>query len=537
MITPRQILQNRYQIVRPLGSGGMGAVYLAQDLRLQRAVAVKENLGGDLRLFQQEALLLARLSHPGLPEVYDHFVEPNGAQYLVMKFIEGENLDELGRRVGPLPAAHVLGWIDQVLDALTYLHTRQPPVIHRDIKPANIKITPQGQAVLVDFGIAKMSSLGMNTLTGARGAGTPGYAPPEQYAQHTDPRSDIYALGATLYAALTDQVPPESTLRLVNVVTLTPPRQIVPTLSPQVESVILQAMETDITRRWQQASDLRAALQMPATQQTPLPAQRPPPPVQRPIPAPVVVTQPVPPISLMLELARGVTLELVRVPAGEFLMGSKADMQVSSDEKPQHKVYLDEYLIGKYPVTVAQFAAFVQATGHKVAVGDAQHKANHPVVNVSWDDVVAFCKWASQVTGRAVRLSTEAEWEKAARGTDGRIYPWGNTFDQNLLNSAEGRKRDTTLVGSYPKGVSPYGALDMAGNVWEWCADWFAKDYYENSPAQNPTGPNVGSYRVVRGGSFDFLQYGARCALRGNSDPGNLDNSLGFRVAASLARF
>ncbi|MGB8646020.1 MAG: formylglycine-generating enzyme family protein [Anaerolineae bacterium] len=241
---------------------------------------------------------------------------------------------------------------------------------------------------------------------------------------------------------------------------------------------------------------------------------------------------------LALELAPGVTLELVRVAAGEFLMGSKdADEQADPSEKPQHKVYLDEYLIGKYPVTVAQFAVFAQATHYKTTgKADVQKKGKHPAVGVNRSSAAAFCEWASQVTGRAVRLPTEAEWEKAARGTDGRIYPWGDAFDENLLNSSEGDKGDTTPVGSYPGGASPYGALDMAGNVWEWCVDWFAEEYYQNSPAQNPTGPRAGDYRVARGGSFTDLQDDTRCAARLNSLPNSQDNAQGFRVAVSLAR-
>ncbi|MGB8648077.1 MAG: SUMF1/EgtB/PvdO family nonheme iron enzyme [Anaerolineae bacterium] len=267
---------------------------------------------------------------------------------------------------------------------------------------------------------------------------------------------------------------------------------------------------------------------------------------------------------LTLDLAPGVTLELVRVPAGEFLMGSSDTESQEKDEKPQHKVYLDEFLIGKYSVTVAQFAVFVQATGHKTTAeakgsgwvwttgwkeikganwqhprgpgSEAQQKANHPVTQVSWADAVAFCEWASKVTGRAVRLPTEAEWEKAARGTDGRIYPWGNTFDKNLLNSNDGGKGDTTAVGSYPGGASPYGALDMAGNVWEWVADWYAANYYTSSPRDNPKGPPSGSSRVVRGGSFSSDQGSVRCVYRIWFYLVRRSNYQGFRVASSPIR-
>lgn len=223
MLTPGLLLQNRYQIIRLLGQGGMGAVYQANDLRLQRVVAVKENNGGDAQQFQQEAILLANLSHSNLPRVIDHFAESTGAQYLVMDYIEGEDLDTMLTRQGALPETQVLAWLDQILDAVAYLHNHG--VIHRDIKPANIKITPSGQAVLVDFGIAKVFQSGRATFSGAR-AVTPGFASPEQYRGGTDQRSDIYSLGATLYALVTGQTPPDALTLAGRSAMLMPPRSL-----------------------------------------------------------------------------------------------------------------------------------------------------------------------------------------------------------------------------------------------------------------------------------------------------------------------
>lgn len=166
MLTPGAIVQNRYQVIRLLGQGGFGAVYQARDMRLGQIVALKENIGGDPRQFQQEALILANLRHPNLPRVSDHFIEPNGARYLVMDFVEGEDLESVLQRQGALPESQVLAWFDQILDAVAYLHIHN--IIPRDIKPANIKITPVGQAVLVDFGIAKVFQPGQGTMSGAR---------------------------------------------------------------------------------------------------------------------------------------------------------------------------------------------------------------------------------------------------------------------------------------------------------------------------------------------------------------------------------
>ena len=194
-----QVLEQRYRIEALLGQGGMGAVYRAIDLKFNTPVALKENLTvtpDSQRQFTREAGLLHQLRHPNLPRVTDHFTIAGQGQYLVMDYVEGEDLKGLLRRQGPLPEPRALNWICQVLDALEYLHSRQ--VIHRDVKPANVKITPQGQVFLVDFGLAKVYDPGQETTIGARGA-TPGYAPPEQYGQgRTDARSDVYSAGATL---------------------------------------------------------------------------------------------------------------------------------------------------------------------------------------------------------------------------------------------------------------------------------------------------------------------------------------------------
>jgi eukaryotic-like serine/threonine-protein kinase len=259
-----QVLQNRYHITTLLGQGGFGAVYQAWDASLSKYVAIKENLDTSpeaQRQFQQEAVLLAHLSHPNLPRVTDHFFVPQQGQYLVMDYVEGEDLQTLlNRTVQPLPEALVLSWIDQVCDALTYLHGRTPPVIHRDIKPSNIRITPEGRALLVDFGISKIYDPSLKTTIGAR-AVTPPYSPPEQYgADITDARSDIYALGVTLYVLLTAQEPPESVTRIANSLAFVSPRQLQPAISPQIEAAILQACDVAKTQRFQSVDELRQAL-------------------------------------------------------------------------------------------------------------------------------------------------------------------------------------------------------------------------------------------------------------------------------------
>jgi len=219
---------------------------------------------------------------------------------------------------------------------------------------------------------------------------------------------------------------------------------------------------------------------------------------------------------------------MVWVPAGEFLMGSTdADNEADTDEKPQHKVYLDGYWIYKTEVTVAQYRKFCQATGRQMPPEpEWKWQDTHPIVNVTWDDAAAYAQWAGAA------LPTEAQWEKAARGPDGRLYPWGNDWDgAKCVNSARGNAPGGTKpVGGMPAGASPYGCLDMAGNVWEWCADWYDGSYYKNTPSGNPTGPATGTARVVRGGSWgntisDFF----RAAGRYRPTPEGRNDYLGFR--------
>ena len=222
-------------------------------------------------------------------------------------------------------------------------------------------------------------------------------------------------------------------------------------------------------------------------------------------------------------------MRLVYVQAGEFMMGSKEnDSDAWYDEKPQHSVYLDAYYIDQTEVTNAQYKLCVQA-GDCDQPSDTQNYnnssyADHPVVYVSWNDASDYFEWAGR------QLPTEAQWEKAARGTDGRTYPWGEGIDCNLANFG-GCVGSTSTVGRYADGASPYGALDMAGNVWEWVADWFDGDYYESSPGSNPGGPSSGDHRVLRGGSWYVDEGLARSAVRDYFFPLNSYSSLGFRCA------
>lgn len=265
LLTGQILHGNRYRIAKLIGQGGFGSVYRAWDLTLNQPVALKENLDTSQeaqRQFEHEAQILAGLRHPNLPRVIDHFFIFGQGQYLVMDFVEGNSASELlaGRQGHPFSEAEVLPWLRQVCAALDYLHKRQPPIIHRDIKPENIIITPEGQAMLVDFGISKIYDAQLATTVGAQ-AVTPGYSPPEQYGVgKTDARTDVYALGATLYRLLTGIDPPPSVDIVAGTVNLTPPCQLNQRLSPAVEQAILKAMSTNISQRFSRTADLLAAV-------------------------------------------------------------------------------------------------------------------------------------------------------------------------------------------------------------------------------------------------------------------------------------
>jgi formylglycine-generating enzyme required for sulfatase activity len=653
-LTTGQVLQNRYRIVKLLGQGGYGAVYRAWDMTFGVPCAVKENIVTSpdaQRQFEREARMLRILRHPNLPKVTDYFILPDQGQYLVMDFIDGEDLQSKLDTAGfaGLPESQALPWIIQACEALDYLHRQNPPVIHRDVKPANIKITPEGQAVLVDFGIAKEYDPQSSTTKGAR-AVTPGFAPVEQYSQGaTDRRTDVYALGATLYAMLTGQPPVESVQRTLHE-SLVPPRQLKPAISPPTDGAIWRAMQMKPDLRFQSAAEFATALRHALTTGpvrtvsvqpagiAPQPAgiapqpyatapgmpERPAPTLLTPVP-PVVKEPPLPttasaktraprwvmiaggalagvlllagsiwlggklfgqedgPEPTRTSLIKGVAtsvaatvaqvriateapslgigssqvsqidgMRMLYVPEGEFLMGSSADdPELSDDETPQHTVYLDAFWIDQTEVTNRQYALCVSAnacpapTETGSSSSDAYYAdllfSNYPVIYVSWEDARAYCLWVGR------RLPTEAEWEKAARGPDGWIYPWGNESGSgslaNLCDSQctetdqesdiDDGYADTAPVGSYPDGASFYGTWDMAGNVWEWVADWYTDVFYTSTPLNNPIGPVQGDGRSLRSGSWINQWNGVRSANRNQDAPDFASSAVGFRCAAT----
>ncbi len=254
--------------------------------------------------------------------------------------------------------------------------------------------------------------------------------------------------------------------------------------------------------------------------------------------------------------------ELARIPAGEFLMGA-AD--AAEDERPIHRVYVSEFFVGRFPVTNDEYARFVRATGYRapavrelpmVARGAREStfrelsaayawegttppagRGSHPVVLITCEDAASYCAWMTVALKRVVRLPTEAEWEKAARGgIEGRKYPWGNDIDLSqgnfLSDAAVKRQKGTRVTGTYAPNA--YGVYDVAGNVWEWVSDWYGADYYGLGESRDPRGPASGTMRIVRGGSWvnDDVSM-LRCAYRHKVPPDTYAYSIGFRVVCA----
>ncbi|HEY1011614.1 MAG TPA: SUMF1/EgtB/PvdO family nonheme iron enzyme [Herpetosiphonaceae bacterium] len=553
------ILEERYKVMNLLGEGGFSVVYGAIDLRLRTPCAIKENSEFDRSAHDQfiaEAQLLARLKHTHLTKVTDYFTEPGGSQFLVMEYVPGKDLERLmSEATTLLPWRKVVEWGVIVCDVLGYLHGQDPPIIHRDIKPANLRLTPEGELMVIDLGIAKVQKPG-NATTRAAQAYSGGYSPVEQYlGEGTSVQSDLYALGATLYHLLSGRQPPEAITRLRGV-PLPPLEEARSDLPPLLVRALSRAMAMEQEQRPPSANALRGVFEKLLDEQAPavaapatIPVSEPrfmtPPPV-RPGPR---ASQPLSGGNQRRSLSTPITTvpraeqapggliwpgdsrEMISIPAGRFLMGSD---EANANEQPVHWVELPEFLIDRLPVTCAEYARFVQAARYEPPAywrGPAPPLGieDHPVVDVTLDDARAYAEWAGK------RLPSEAEWEKAAAWHPGEQrslrYPWGDDWDANCANSRDGGAGGTVPAGAYiPAGDSPSGVAELSGNVWEWTASAYRK--YPYSPDDGREDPEVGGLRVTRGGSWTCSPEVLRAANRNVCAAGDADFELGFRCAA-----
>lgn len=548
------VLDGKYRIEERLGRGGMGAVYRARHLLIGDTVAIKvlrtdlaESRDAVERL-RREARAARHLRNPHVIQVIDFSATADGLVYLVMDFVDGQSLRELLARESRLEPVRAAVLVTQIAGALDDAHAHG--IVHRDLKPDNVMVETLADGSefvrVLDFGIAKLGGdTRPSTLTADDVIlGTPCYLSPEQCgAGEVGGWSDVYSLGVLAYELVTGRVPfdgakPTEVARKHLFSEPRPPGELAPGLGEQAEATILKAMAKEPEDRYASAGAFAAAFEAavgregladtatlsrravvpetarilgrPTDQEVRSPRRRTPGwlpwallALSGAVLATVLViprsgTSPASPPSS----SPAAPDSMVLVPAGEFLMGSSTGREDCQDEHPPRAVFLPDFFIDRTEVTNAEYRAFCDATSRPYPPPpgwDAGYfeKGDMPVINVTWKDASDYAKWAGK------RLPTEAEWEKAARGTDGRTYPWGEALRAGLT-TLDGRADGFDAiapVGSFPDGASPYGCLDMVGNVYEWTADWYAP-YPGSDGSWDRRGDTGFKKRVVRGGDF-----------------------------------
>lgn len=558
----------KYIIKKVLGQGGFGITYLAEHDLLDIKVAIKEFFMKDFcnrdkttshvsvvtesgreqvvrfrEKFLKEARNIARLRHPNIVRISDVF-EENGTAYYVMDYCEGGSLSELLKlHPNGIGEPLALKYVRQVASALEQVHAMK--MNHLDIKPANILLDAQGNAVLIDFGLAKQYDVTTGNQTSTTPVGiSHGYAPMEQYKQggvsEFSPATDIYSLGATLFKLITGQTPPEAQVLLEEELPAFAATQ-------NVTTAIRKAMQVRRLDRPQSIMEWLNLLGESSTSNTCSSNNE-----------TSTSKQEVEDESTCIEIRKaiaqvpitvnGVTFNMIKVNGGTFTMGATSEMTNPSDgETPTHQVTLSSYYIGETEVTQALWKAVMgknllwfKGNNPSWFTGD-----NLPVENVSWNDCQKFISKLNSMTGQNFRLPTEAEWEFAARGgnnsnhyqysgssiIDEVAWYWQNSGDKYLTGDRGLDKMNANNCRTHPvktKKPNELGLYDMSGNVWEWCQDWYGN--YSSNAQINPTGPDSGSHRVIRGGSWFNDTTICRSSYRYDSTPDSGTDCLGLRL-------
>jgi formylglycine-generating enzyme required for sulfatase activity len=600
------VVNNRYEIRREIGRGGMGIVYLAFDRMMEQDVALKvipqelcldPNAVADLK---RETAIALKLTHPNIVRL--HTLDTwEGQAFVVMEYVGGGTLSHYRARLGGNCALQdILPILRQLAAALDYSHSAASAVIHRDLKPLNILLAEDGATIKVaDFGLARVLRDSASRISGHDSAGTLAYMAPEQIrGKGIGRETDIYAFAAIVYEMLSGR-PPFYTGDLRWQI-LHEEVEPIEGLPAHVNAALQRGLAKDREKRPGTAGELVALLEDEKLQVAePKRTSR----VKKPAAAaagkgrglsgPAVAflillfmigtgfagwrylqrdvqpqlhgpikTVKEKPGAAQVQLDSSFTdpttgMEFVAVPGGCFQMGDTFG-DVESDEKPVHEVCVDGFSIGKYEVTVGQWRRFISESGYRTdAEKDTNEKGcysikdgkvgwhdgrywdevgftqtdKQPVACVSHNDVGEFLRWLKRKSGRDYRLPTEAEWEYAARsGGKKEKYAGGNDIDAVAWYSKNSGGSTHPVGGKKPNGL---GLYDMSGNVWEWTGDWYGKDYYANSPRQNPAGPSSGSYRVLRGGGWSRTPALVRAAYRLNGGrPWARYSDMGFRVLA-----
>ncbi|SRR5579871_537728 len=516
----------RYEILEELGVGGMGVVYKVNDEETGEVLALKvlrSDIASDavaMERFKNELRVARRITHPRVCRVHE-FGRASNTAYISMELVVGHNLHEIQEtqlRMDPstkgcLPIAESLEIALHLCDALGEVHRQG--AVHRDLKPSNVMLTENDDVKLMDFGISGFGNTGL-TATGVA-MGTPRYMAPEQVAQKPiGPHTDIYSFGLTLFEMLTGRPAFDGdTMLAVAMKQLHAdpplPRSLQPAIPPEVESLILKCLQKDPARRYRWmadiANDLRRVLGEPV--HTPAPGFR------------VGEARPLEPQAVQPGDARANPKDgqqYVWIPPGTFLRGaSPKDPEASVSESPRHQVTITKgFWVGQTPVTIGAYRRFAAATKTPMPAGlQASWNDQCPMVSVSWAQAAEYCKWAGG------RLPSDAEWEYAARaGYQGPRYGEPNRIAWFRV-TPPGPK---PVRGKLPNA---WGLYDTLGNVWEWCADWFAE--YSADELTDPRGPASGEFKIIRGGSWDDHPRVARLSVRSWQKAESQRPACGFR--------
>jgi len=568
------LIDDRYEIIRKLGQGGFGAVYLANDLKMEMHKVLKvipEVISNDKKamiLLRKEASIMAKLNHKNIVRVYD-FHDNGDINYIDMEYVEGQSLADLLLKTpeNKLPEEEVKKYAIQIAEGLAYAHNQR--VIHKDIKPQNIMRTNDVTIKLMDFGIAETVHSSMSRLKNTGSSGTLVYMSPEQLrGKDVGKESDIYSLGATLYELLTGNPPFYQGDIYSQIINEQP--EPVHNVSEPLNALILKCIEKEKENRFRNCDELSDALKNPEKFLKNKTVK-----IKEQHQSGTIKSNDISdnaggkkrqtwvPWTIFLfliaagmasyflfskqfenytESADNLDIEMVAVKGGTFQMGSNDG---ADDEKPVHTVTLSNYYIGKYEVTQKQWQA-VMGNNPSYFKGD-----NLPVEQVSWYDVQAFLRKLNQITGKHYRLPTEAEWEYAARGgnksrgytysgsdnLDQVAWYWKNSGNEVLSGDWSTDKLKYNNCRIHPVGQKTPNELsiyDMSGNVFEWCSDWHNANYYSHSLETNPQVLLSGTRRVNRGGSWGSKAVYCRVADRNKWKPVIRYYTSGFRLALSV---
>ena len=538
-------LGEAYVVERKLGEGAFAAVFLVRDVQLKRSLAVKV-MSPDaivshsaLERFRREAETVAGLSHPNIVPLY--FVgQKDDLVYLVMQAIDGGSLADRIKREGRLPIDEASRILSEVASALAFAHKRG--VVHRDIKPQNVLLDIEtNRALVTDFGIARTAEAQNVSLT-ATGmmVGTPAYVSPEQVSgEPSDHRVDIYALGVMAFEMLTGDLPfsaPTPMAMLMKRLAEPPPplRSVRSDVPQSLEDLVTACLATDPALRVQDSGDIVRSLGGDSSSFR-LPVQR-----RRAkskglaigvgavvvavaaaaaavLWRPKTVEAPTAPVS-------AIDSGMAAIASGTYVIGSNTVEQA----RPAHPVQLESFGLDKHEVTVGDYAKYVSARNVSAPWTTPPDNAL-PVTGVRLAEATNYCAWRHPDGGR---LPSEAEWEAAARGAEGRAFPWGKEWNGNAANVANVRSGPAP-VGSYPTGRTPEGVVDLIGNVWEWTSSPYAPYSDANAKAAG------GGMFVIRGGGFNTVKEVANSVFRAQADPAADRASLaatGFRCAMPVRK-